>query len=318
MTVPVIIVLSVLLIAFIVFVTGWLRPDLTAIMVLLVLVLTGVISPQDSFQGFSSFAVMAIAGLLVIGEGLERTGVVRWVARQLEKLTGKSFNRLLLINSATPGLLSGFVNIVAAASFFIPVILRLCLKMKVSPSRVLMPMASIALIGANLTLIGASHNLVVHSLLEEYEGAGFGFFEFTVVGASLLIMGLLYVFFAGRYLLPDKQDLDKPKKVTVTANLIRDYHLKDQLFEAWITSEFEEEDLRIQDIDLERKYGLNLLEVVREGTTFLDIKEFIVESGDMLLLHGDEREVQKFCDSWEGITFMGPPRSQKKISGEFR
>lgn len=149
---------------------------MTALLVLLSLALTGIVEPIDAFSGFSSFAVITIAGLFIIGEGLERTGVVRWVARRMEALTGNDKNRILFLNTSIPGILSGFVNIVATASFFIPVILRLSIKAKTSPSWFLMPMAATALIGANLTLIGASHNLVVHNLLKAEDPQGFSFF----------------------------------------------------------------------------------------------------------------------------------------------
>lgn len=312
MSAAIIIVLCVLLISFVLFVTGWLRPDIISMLVLISLVITGVISPTDSFQGFSSDAVMAIAGLLVIGKGLELTGVVKWVARRIEKVTGESYNRLLLINSSVPGLLSGFINIVAAASFFIPVILRLCLHMKISPSRVLLPMASVALIGANLTLIGASHNLVVHSLLEKAEGVGFGFFEFTIVGVIFLVAAVLYIMFIGKNLLPDRRDLEHAKNATVTSNLIDAYKLKDRLFEVWISSGFEEHEIAPTELNLGHDYGISLIEVVREGDSLMNKGADIdLQEGDILLVQGREEVIKRFCDEHEGASFMGPPRSQE-------
>ena len=312
MPISVVIVLAILVIAFILFLTGILRPDTIAILVMLALVITGVISPEDSFLGFSSHAVMTVAGLLVITEGLKRTGVVFMVARKLENLIGKSFNRLLLVNSSMPALLSAFITVMPTASFFIPVILRLCLKMKVSPSRILMPMASIALIGANITLIGASHNLVVHSLLRESQGTGFGFFEFSIVGISLLLVSLLYIFFIGRHLLPNRQKLDNPRNSTVTANLIKEYDLKNRLFEAWVSTDLEGKHLSIAELDLYRNYGLDLLEVVREGSKFVELDDFDLQAGDTLLLKGSEDAAKAFCEFYSGITFMGPPRAQEK------
>ena len=307
------IVLSILVLAFVFLSAGWLKPDITALLVLILLVVTGVIDPKQSFIGFSSFAVMAIAGLLIISQGLERTGVVKWVAKNLGKLTRKSPKRLLFINSFFPGVLSGFVNIVAAASFFIPVILRLSKKMNVSPSKILMPMAATALIGANLTLIGASHNLVVHSLLEESEGAGFGFFEFTVVGAVLLAVAIVYLFLFGDKLLGENVKLEDPKKVTKTANLIEEYGLQDRLFEVWVTESFAEEGHRISDLDLENK-GMTLLEVIREEEQLLftenDLK---LKQGDLLLIKGSEGAIKDCCTKNKNLVFLGSPRSQEKF-----
>ncbi|KEO74909.1 hypothetical protein EL17_04315 [Anditalea andensis] len=173
-------------------------------------------------------------------------------------------------------------------------------------------MATIALIGSNLTLIGASHNLVVHSLLKESQGAGFGFFEFSIVGICLLLASFLYIFFIGRYLLPHRQKLDNPRNSTVTANLIQEYDLKNKLFEAWVSTDLEGKHLSIAALDLYGKYGLDLLEVVREGSKFVALDDFDLQSGDTLLLKGTEQAAKDFCEYYSGITYMGPPRAQEK------
>lgn len=313
MTISISIVLIILAVSFILFVTNWLKPDIIALLVLISLVFTGVISPQESFSGFSSFAVMAIAGLLIIGEGLERTGVVRWVARRFEKITKQSYKRLLLINTAAPGIMSGFINIVAASTFFIPIILRLSRKLNKSPSQVLMPMAFASLIGANLTLIGASHNLVVHSILEDSLGKGFEFFEFSIVGLVLLIIALIYIYFFSNRLLSEKTTLDKPKKVTVTANLIDVYDLKDRLFEVWVADTNEEEEIPLKVFSIEGKFGLSVIEIIREGEQiFFQTDDFMIREGDLLLVQGNEMAVQKCCHQRDGLVFLGPPRAQEK------
>lgn len=305
------IVLGILVTSFALFITGWLKPDVIAMMVLVSLVLSRVIDPDQAFAGFSSFAVITIAGLMVIGDGLERTGVVKWVARRLEKIIHKKYNRLLLVNTAIPGLLSGFVNIVAAASFFIPVILRLSKQLKVAQSKILLPMACAALIGANLSLIGASHNLVVNSLLEQAEGVSFGFFEFTAMAAALLVVALIYIFTLGSKLLPGEQVAPEPEEVPVTADLIDVYELEDRLFEVWVSED--PEGLTVEDLELEKRHGLILLAVVRESEQLLFPETNLpLEQGDMLLLQGREGVVESFAEDREDMTFLGPPKGQEE------
>lgn len=304
-------VLFILAIAFILFVGGWLRPDLVAILVLIALVFTKVIDPETAFAGFGSFAVMAIAGLMVIGEGLRQTGVVQWVARRLERVIKKKRNRLLLVNTAIPGVLSGFVNIIAAASFFIPVILRLCQQMKVPPSKILLPMAYTALIGANLTLIGASHNLVVNSLLERSQGVGFGFFEFSIVGAVLLVAALIYIFLLGDKLLPGAERAPKPTNVPVTENLAKEYALEDRLFEVWVSEKPGETNHSIAKLDV-NEFGLTVLIIVRDADQLLfPTLGMELEEGDNILLQGHEDKVREFCEAREGVTYLGAPKGQK-------
>jgi di/tricarboxylate transporter len=278
-------------------------------LVLASLVLTGAIEPSEVFLGFSSFAVITIAGLMVIGEALVRTGVVRWVARRLERVIGTSRNRLLLINTGIPGLLSGFVNIVAAVSFFIPVILRLCKKTGFPQSKVLLPMACTALLGANLTLIGASHNLVVHSLLEEASGEGFAFFEFSAVGAALLLAALVYIFAGGRRLLPGDEQAPAPADVSVTPNLIKVYGLERRLFELWVSDDVEE-GLRLSDLALD-DHGLTLITMIRGGERLVfPGQESELAAGDLLLVQGREDVVQKYAQERPTVTFIGTPHTQ--------
>ncbi|MDX1626334.1 MAG: SLC13 family permease [Wenzhouxiangellaceae bacterium] len=305
-------VFAVLGLSFLLLVTGWIKPDIVAVLVLLSLVFGGAVEPAQAFSGFSSFAVVTIAALMVIGDGLERTGVVQWVARKLEKVIRGSRSRLLLVNTGVPGLLSGFVNIVAAASFFIPVILRLCKKMRLAPSRVLLPMACAALIGANLTLIGASHNLVVHSFLEDVNGEGFGFFEFSAVGGILLLAAIGYFFIVGQRLLPGGDEAPDAEEIPVTVRLIEIYELEDRLFEIWVDESADDRGVTIAELDPGAR-DLELVAVVRAGDHLeLAAGEQALAGGDMLLVQGRRDEAETLAGDHGFLTFMGPPEAQKR------
>ena len=312
MTFQIVFVLFVLVFAFLLFVTGRIRPDIISVMVLVTLVLGRAVSPAEAFSGFSSFAVITIAGLMVIGSGLEKTGVVKWVAMRLEGLIHRKYNRLLLLNTCIPGVLSGFVNIVAAASFFIPVILRLCKQMKVAQSKILLPMACTALIGANLSLIGASHNLIVNSLLESATGEGFAFFEFSLIGMVLLAAAMIYILAIGQHLLPGKKEVPAPEDVPKTPNLIETYGLENRLFEVWVSEDLQEEEIHMDTFDL-HTLGLIPIALVRQSEQLIiptgtqDIKK-----GDMILMQGQEQAVKAFAEEHPLLTFVGPPKSQEK------
>jgi di/tricarboxylate transporter len=308
------VVFAVLGLAFVALASGRLKPDVVAVLVLLSLVLSGVIEPVQAFEGFSSFAVITIAALMIVGDGLEKTGVVDWVAKKLEKVIRKRYDRLLGINTTVPGLLSGVINIVAAASFFIPVVLRLCKEMRVPQSRILMPMACAALAGANLTLIGASHNLVVHSLLEQADGIGFSFFEFTLVGAALLAAVVAYSFAFGRKLLPGPRRSPDPERVPVTARLIDVYGLENRLFEIWTTEEIEERETTIADLRLDADHDLELVTVVREGNHLkAEDRDTVLKASDMLLVQGRDADAEALAEGSEALTYMGPPEVQKRF-----
>src|SRR6056297_1815873 len=309
------IVFLVLVVSFALLVSGRLKPDIVAVLVLLSLVLSRVIEPVQAFAGFSSFAVVTIAALMIIGDGLQKTGVVDWVAKKLEKVIRKRHGRLLFVNTAVPGLLSGVINIVAAASFFIPVILRLCKEMCVAQSRILLPMACAALAGANLTLIGASHNLVVHSLLEDVQGNGFSFFEFTVIGAVLLVAVIVYTFVVGQHVLPGREEVQDPEQVPITTRLIDVYGLENRLFEIWVGEEVEdgERPFTIGDLRLGTDHDLELVAAVREGNHLeAEDRDTVLEGSDMLLVQGREDDAEALAGQHRALTFMGPPEVQEK------
>ena len=149
------------------FISGWVRLDIVPLMVPLALIVTNLVSPEEVFSGFSSSAVITVASLFVIGAGLVRSGVVNYVADYLKRITGNSYFRLVLASTALPGFFAGFINVTATVFFFVPTVMRIALQSNISRSRLLLPMAVTCLLGANLTIIGASHNLVVNSLLNK-------------------------------------------------------------------------------------------------------------------------------------------------------
>jgi Na+/H+ antiporter NhaD/arsenite permease-like protein len=182
MTMEIGVVFAILGTSMLLFITGWIRADIVAVLVLVSLAATGLLEVEEVLKGFSSEAVISIAGLLVLSAGLVRSGVVRLIAERLNDIAGGSRKRLTLMSSLVPGVLSGFVSDIATVSLFIPVVLRLAPKNDIHRSKLLLPIAIAALAGGNLTIIGASHNLVVNDLLRASGQPALGFFEIAPVG----------------------------------------------------------------------------------------------------------------------------------------
>jgi di/tricarboxylate transporter len=176
----VIYVFGVLALTVLLFVGDWLRPDLVAVISLVALERAGILNVEQALAGFASEAVIAIGSLLVIGEGLVQAGVVRRVADLLCRLAGASPTRLLLVSTLWPGLLSGFINIVAAVSVFIPAVRRLARFGRMSPSRLLMPM------GTALETTGAAQQLA--QLLTQALGVAGPVVVMTALGALAMLL----------------------------------------------------------------------------------------------------------------------------------
>lgn len=183
------------------FASNRVRLDVVAVMVILVLMVSGVLSPRDALSGFGDPVVLLIAGLFVVSEALFRTGVAHSMGNWLISTAGGGEVRLLVALMLVVAVLSAFMSSTGAVAIFIPVALNLARKSGIHASRLLMPIAIASLIGGMLTLIGTPPNLVVSTELERNGLDSFGFFAFTPVGLLILIAGILYVTFAGRRML---------------------------------------------------------------------------------------------------------------------
>lgn len=205
MTIPIFIVLGILGLAVLFFVTEWLPIDLVALLTLLSLTLTGLISHSEALQGFANPAVITIASVLVLSGALTQTGVAKVVGRQVLRLAGDSEIRLLLVMMLTVGLMSGVMNNIGVAALLLPVVLDIARRTGQPPSKLLIPLAFGSLLGGLTTLIGTAPNILVSSALESSDLEPFSMFDFLPVGLTALAAGVLYMVVVGRHLLPVRQ-----------------------------------------------------------------------------------------------------------------
>jgi di/tricarboxylate transporter len=178
------------------------RFDIVALLVVIALMLSGVLSVGEALAGFGSSVVMLVAALLVVGEMLDRTGVAAAIGSWILKKGGTSETRLLVVIMASAGALGAIMSSTAVVAIFIPIVLRIARETGIGSSRLLMPMSYAALISGMLTLIATTPNLVVSEELKNAGYTEFGFFSFTLVGLAVLVVAILYMLLLGRKLLP--------------------------------------------------------------------------------------------------------------------
>ena len=177
-------------------------PDLTALLSLLALLITGILTPAEAFSGFSHPATISVAAVLVLSAAIEKTGVLTLIARRVLAPLGRSEWLLTAAVMLVIGLLSAFINNTAAVAIFIPIVLEACRRSGAGPGRVLMPMAHAATIGGMCTLIGTSTNLVAHEFARQKGLPGFAMFELGKVGLPMVAAGFAYMLLVGRCFLP--------------------------------------------------------------------------------------------------------------------
>ncbi|MFO7635672.1 MAG: SLC13 family permease, partial [Caldilinea sp.] len=226
---------TILVITILLFVFTRLRADLVALLSLLALYFTGILTTSQALAGFADSTTIMIAALFVVGEGLSRTGVTAWLGQQLMQRAGADPMRLLVVAMLGTALLSGVLSNTGTVAVLLPAIMAAAWKLGVAPSRFLMPLAIAANLGGLMTLIGSPPNIVVSDTLIAAGEAPFGFFEFAWLGAPLVLAATLFMALAGNRLLRDRKASGIAVDVTaVVAYLAEDYLLNEQLHRLYV------------------------------------------------------------------------------------
>jgi di/tricarboxylate transporter len=194
--------------ALVLFAFEWVAADVVALGLLLTLILTGLITADQGFAGFGSDTVFTLMGLFILTAALLRTGVVERTGRTILRYTGDNPNRLLLIVMTAVASLSSVMSNTASTAFFVPIVLGLADRLRVSAGKLLMPLAFASILASSVTLISTSTNIVISGLLVRYEMAPLGMFELTPVGIPIAVAGVLYMLLIGRHLLPERRGTD--------------------------------------------------------------------------------------------------------------
>ena len=265
MTTDLFIVFAILLVTIALFLSDRFRLDLIALLAVLGLMLTGVLTTDEALAGFSNDTVLIIAGLFAVGGGLMRTGVADAIRAKLSEVAGTSETKLIVSLMLAVAVLSAFMSSTGTTAIFLPVAVSLAWSAKISPSRLLMPMAFASLIGGMLTLIGTPPNIVVSSYLVEQGLEPFGFFSFTPAGLVMLVIAIAFMALLGRRLLvarapsssPTAQNADAPSLIELAAS----YGLADNIYRLRVRRNSPLVGKTLAKIDLPGRYDVQVLEM---------------------------------------------------------
>nr|WP_256290909.1 SLC13 family permease [Halobellus inordinatus] len=207
-SVDVLVVLAVVVVALVLFIFQPVSIDTTAIALMVVLILLGPwtgVSPEEGVSGFSNPATITVLAMFILSEGVRQTGVIQILTQKMESFAGDSEFRQLLATVGLAGPSAGFVNNTPIVAVLIPAVTTLARKTGTSPSKLLIPLSFAAMLGGMLTVIGTSTNLLASQIWAQVGGPTaepFSLFEFTQLGAVVLVVGILYLLTVGRYLTP--------------------------------------------------------------------------------------------------------------------
>jgi di/tricarboxylate transporter len=274
MTSSMLIVTAILVVAVILFVTEWLRVDVVALGVVVMLMLTGVLNTSEALAGFSNSIVLTIAALFIVGGGVTQTGLADQIGQRILALAGNSEARLILVLMAAVALLSGFLSNTGTVAVLLPAIVLLARRANTSPSRLLIPLAFASSLGGALTLIGTPPNLVVSDLLRENGFRPFGFFTFAPLGLALLAVGIVYMLTIGRKWLP--RHIPQPRQAAPLEEhrrVVDEYHLQENLYRLRVRRDSTLIGKTVAESNLRRSFEVTILKIMRPRTPLPPAKE---------------------------------------------
>jgi len=295
------ITLAILAVAIVLLLSDRLRADLIALLILVALGVTNVISPSEIFSGFSRSAVITIMALFILTNSLYRTGVTHWLGDRLSRLGGRQPARLILVVMLSGAMLSWFMNTIAAGAVLLPAVVGLSRASGVRPSKLLIPLSFGTLLGGMATLLTTA-NILVNTGLRDAGYQPFKLLDFLPVGGSTALAGIVFVAAFGRKLLPDRTPADRYTWVEHLHSALSDlYSLRERLCEAMVEPISPLRGKTLAEARVGETLGLTILAIVRKKRTRLAPKpDDRLEAGDVLLIVGRNDRVAQLADM--GIT----------------
>lgn len=309
-------VLAILAFTIYLFVSEKVRVDVAAVLIMVILGLTTmipfldpVVSTRELFTGFSSNAVLSIIAVMIIGAGLDKTGIMSRVAAIILKRGGTTEQKIIPLVSGTVGIISSFMQNVGAAALFLPVVSRISRRTSIPMSRLLMPMGFCAILGGTVTMIGSSPLILLNDLLltsnkslpADQQMESFHLFSVTPIGIALILSGIVYFMFAGKFVLPKPKD-DAEKSSRATDYFKRVYQISGELVEARVMVESPMLGMTIQQVadnypDLPFVVALYDGEVVKVPPAL----DEMIWANTVVGLMGDREQIEMFCEAfhWE-------------------
>jgi di/tricarboxylate transporter len=281
--------------ALILFLTDKLPADLVALLVVVALGVTGVLTPAEAFSGFSRSAVITIIAIFVLTEGLQRTGVTDQVGNVLLKVGGQSEVRLIVTVMVAGAFLSLFMNNIAAAAVLLPAVSGAARKVSISKSRLLMPLAFATILGGMATLLTTS-NIILNSLLHDNDVDGYRITDFMPVGLLVVAAGIAYITLIGRKLLPNDSTVERTQAPNASGagDLVEAYGLGRNLFRARLPENSTLIGKTLAESHLREDYDVSVVAIERgERRIFALAPDTTIRSHDILVMEGDEEDFRK-------------------------
>ncbi|MEI6864763.1 SLC13 family permease [Flavicella sp.] len=315
-------------ITIILFISGKIRPDIVALTCMMSLSLSGILTVDETFSGFSNSSILLIAGLFIVGEAMSRTGLTSLLGNKIIQLSNNNSNKLLVLIIIGSAILSAFMSNTGTVASLMPVIIAAAWRLKTPASKMLIPLSFAAATGGLLTLTGTPTNIITNQAMLDADIQGFDFFEFSLIGLPLLVLTVIYMRYFGTKMLPNNKsrrldDIDESIKTIEDS-----YQLFEGFWKVRIRPSSSVIGKTIKQIKLGSSMGVNIIKIIsHEETSSTFLKKVRLKksepneypdinrkfhSGDELIVNCSEMRINRFIDKHNVAA-----TKLEKIDGEF-
>lgn len=319
--------LIILLVSSLLFMSGKVRSDLVAMCSLVLLVLLGILSPEEALSGFSDNVVVMMIGLFVVGGAIFQTGLAKMISSKILRLAGDSEVKLLILVMLVTAFIGAFVSNTGTVALMMPIVVSMAMSGNINSSRLLMPMAFASSMGGMMTLIGTPPNLVIEGELVKNGYEKLTFFSFTPVGIICLIVGLLVLIPASKFFLSKKgtSKSDTKKGGKSLNDLVGEYQLSKNLYRVLVPENSLFRGKTLKEINLSQRYHISVLEIRRKSTTnnpFFKTStqevvnaDTVVNEGDILYLRGEFEAIEQM-NTENHLSFLDTHHPEQRLPNE--
>ncbi len=296
LTTDMILVMGMIGLAVFLFVVEWVRVDVVAIMMMVILPLLHLVTPKEAFVGMSSNAVISIIAVIVIGAGLDRTGIINKLVKPVMAVAGKSASRIIIAISVTVGIISSFMQNIGAAALFLPAVQRISKAQRIPLSRLLMPVGFSAILGGTITLVGCSPLILLNDLLAPFHLEPFGLFDVTPIGLALMASGITCFILFGRFILPQGEAEESAGQERISDHDMA-YSQQGEMYELVTPEDFTHYRDPVTILDLRQRYLCNVVAMTEppDFKTVSPAAETEVHSGIEIVVHGRKEDVDRMA-----------------------
>ncbi|MCF0236108.1 MAG: SLC13 family permease, partial [Bacteroidaceae bacterium] len=299
---PAVLTIIIFLCTIVAFVRSKVRSDIVALCSMAALLACGIVTPKDALAGFSNSSVVIMLALFIVGGAVFQTGLAKTVSRKLLRMAGTSETKLFFLVMGVTSFVAAFVSNTGTVALLLPIVLAMAKSAKISPSKLMMPLAFASSMGGMFTLIGTPPNLIVDGYLRDHGLGGFGFFDFTPVGLACFVVGLVMLYPLSKFVMNKKSKVKEADDEGPELNeLLSEYELDQLIFKLQIGEGSQMVGKTPMDLDLHRRFGVTLLEERHHNKLLGSLQQqpisasTVLGAGDILYAMGEREHVSELA-----------------------